>query len=448
VFDFSSLRNQECLKTILTEDYLTEVAEITGFCQRGTKFTPLMFFDILLYNSSSDSNKSLNQLTVEVLSEHGIKISKQGIDKRFSDRSVEFVKTIFERVFTLQVQEEGIDSNWLAQFHHVRIKDSTRFDIPEEFNEILPGSGGSASKAGVCIQYEYDVKGGKILDLTITPANRPDVKDAKETMLNLEKGDLIIRDLGYFSLEVIEQIRLTQAYFISRIDSTTKVYTQKQGRIKEVNFDALRRLMVKQGLGRVELPVLIGKVARIPLRLIIELLPDDVYEKRMRKINKSNKKKNRRTSDEYARRARLNLFVTNVDQNIMAADAISATYKVRWQVELVFKAWKSTFGIDNSRKMKYVRWLCLLYAKLLVIVINWKVVMELRTHLFKNVRKMLSIDKCFKTLKDRMHSLRQAVKEGNESLPDFFNKIACVLSEKHWLEKRKKQMGFEKLLGL
>jgi hypothetical protein len=407
-----------------------------------------MFFDILLYNSSSDSNKSLNQLSVEVLSEHGVKISKQGIDKRFNERSVEFIKTVFERIFTLRVQEGGIDSEWLSQFNQVRIKDSTRFDIPEEFHEILPGSGGSASKAGVCIQYEYDVKGGKILDLTITPSIRPDIKDAKETMLNFEKGDLIIRDLGYFSLEVIEQIQLNQASFISRIDSTTKVYTHKQGRIKELDFEALHRLMLMQGLGRVELPVLIGKIARIPLRLVIELMPDNVYEKRMRAINKGNKKKNRRTSKEYAIRARYNLFVTNVKQDILAAGAISTIYKVRWQVELVFKAWKSTFGIDNTRKMKYIRWLCLLYMKLLVIVTNWKIIMELRGKLFNETGKMLSTDKCFKTLKDGMRSFRQAIKDGGESLSDFFSKITHLLSEKHWLEKRNKKVGLEKILTL
>jgi hypothetical protein len=407
-----------------------------------------MFFDILLYNSSSDSNKSLNQLSVEVLSEHGVKISKQGIDKRFNERSVEFIKTVFERIFTLRVQEGGIDSEWLSQFNQVRIKDSTRFDIPEEFHEILPGSGGSASKAGVCIQYEYDVKGGKILDLTITPSIRPDIKDAKETMLNFEKGDLIIRDLGYFSLEVIEQIQLNQASFISRIDSTTKVYTHKQGRIKELDFEALHRLMLMQGLGRVELPVLIGKIARIPLRLVIELMPDNVYEKRMRAINKGNKKKNRRTSKEYAIRARYNLFVTNVKQDILAAGAISTIYKVRWQVELVFKAWKSTFGIDNTRKMKYIRWLCLLYMKLLVIVTNWKIIMELRGKLLNETGKMLSTDKCFKTLKDGMRSFRQAIKDGGESLSDFFSKITHLLSEKHWLEKRNKKVGLEKILTL
>jgi len=168
----------------------------------------------------------------------------------------------------------------------------------------------------------------------------------------------------------------------------------------------------------------------------------------MRRINKGNKKKNRRTSEAYTRRARFNLFVSNVTKDILASDAISAIYKVRWQAELVFKAWKSTFGIDNTRKMKYARWLCLLYAKLLVIVISWRVVMELRSLLFKKAGKMLSMDKCFKTLKESMYSLRRAVKEGGESLPGFFCKITNLLSEKHWLEKRNKQLGFEKIIHL
>ena len=149
-----------------------------------------MLIDILLYNSSSDANKSLNQLTIETLSEHAVSISKQGIDKKFNTKAVLFIKTVFERQIAKQIHDKSIDAGWLGHFGHVRIKDGTRFDVPEGFYQLLPGFGGSASKAGVCIQFEFDIKSGKILDLTITPANRPDFTDAKETKLNIEKGDL------------------------------------------------------------------------------------------------------------------------------------------------------------------------------------------------------------------------------------------------------------------
>ena len=47
---------------------------------------------------------------------------------------------------------------------------------------MLPGFGGSASKAGACIQYEFELKSGQVNDLTITPANSSDSKDALATM--------------------------------------------------------------------------------------------------------------------------------------------------------------------------------------------------------------------------------------------------------------------------
>lgn len=407
-----------------------------------------MFIDILLFNSSSEDNKSLNQLTVEVLSEHKVSISKQGLDKRFNDQAINFIKTVFERHLTSQIHNESIEAGWLGCFEKVRIKDGTRFDVPEEFFETLPGSGGSASKAGVCIQYEFDIKSGKILDLTITPANRPDVTDAKQTKDHIQKNDLSIRDLGYFVLESFSQTIQNEAYLISRLDSKTSVYVEKNGKRKELDFAAIYKYMNRNKLLRIEKEVFVGKTAQLPLRLIIELMPDEVYSKRMQKINKGNKKKGYHTSQEYAKRARFNLFVTNILQEMLPAAAISALYKIRWQVELVFKIWKSTFGIDNTRKMKYKRWLCLLYAKLLTIVINWEIIFAHRVAFYNHYGKMLSVDKCFKTLKDNHDKIRKAVKDGAQAITQMIGWITRMFSQKHWLEKKKKGTNLEEILYL
>ncbi len=404
-----------------------------------------MFFDILLFNASSDANKSLNQLTVEALSGHRVHISKQGLDKRFNEQAVAFIKTVFEQHLANQIYTEGIDDGWLGHFEHVRIKDGTRFDVPEEFFQELPGSGGSASKAGVCIQYEFDIKSGKILELKITPANRPDVTDAKETKDNIEKGDLIIRDLGYFVLDSFSHLIKSEAYLISRLHTQTNVYQQKNGKREELNFADIYEYMSKNNLLRIEKDVFVGKNGQLPLRLVIELMPEEVYAKRMQKINKGNKKKGYHTSKEYSRRARFNLFVTNIPGDMAPAQAISTFYKIRWQVELVFKVWKSTLGIDNTRKMKYNRWLCLLYAKLLVIVINWGIIFTHRSSFYNKYGRLLSIDKCFKTLKDNQGKLRKTLGKGDETITQMINWITSMFSQKHWLERKNKNVNFEEL---
>lgn len=431
-----------------SEDYLTEVAVESEFCKRGTKFTPFMFIDILLFNASCDANRSLNQITVEILSEHDVHITKQGIDKRFTEQAVSFIKAVFEKYMVSKILNASIDAGWLAHFSQVRIKDGTRFDVPGEFSDKLPGSGGSASKAGVCIQYEFDLKSGKILDLTITPANRPDVTDAKETKGKVEEGDLLIRDLGYFVLESFAHAIQSRASLISRLDAKTCVYQERNGKLEKLDFDAIYQYMASNKLSRIEKDVIVGQKAQLPLRLIIELMPEEVFSKRMRKVNKGNKKKGYHTSEEYSKRARFNLLVTNIPEGTIPAQAISALYKLRWQVELVFKIWKSTFGIDNTRKMKYHRWLCLLYAKLLAIVINWGIVMCLRVSFYNQQRKLLSIDKCFKTLKDNMDKFRKAIRGGAKAIEKLMSWMTNTFTQNHWLERKKNKMCYEEILYL
>lgn len=446
--DYETFLNtlQKNIKQVLSEDYLSEIALETGFCKRGSKFTPIMFFDILLYNSSSESNKSLNQLTIEVLSEHGVSISKQGIDKRFGENSVLFIKKVFERYLKLQIQQSGIEDGWFGYFKRVRIKDSTKFDIPKEFVDMLPGSGGSASIAGVCIQYEFDVKSGNILDMTITPANRPDSTDAKETLSNIEKGDLYIRDLGYFILANHTKIKNGEAFFINRLNTKTNVYQEKENKLVELDFWALYQLMKNKGVSWMEKEVFIGLKEKLHVRLIIEIMPDEVYENRIRKINKTNKGKGCETSKEYKDRAKFNLFITNISLDTLPAKAVSSLYKIRWQIELVFKVWKSTFGINKTRKMKYTRWLCLLYAKLILVVINWNLIMVHRTIFYKTVGKILSFDKCFKTLKDKVNKFRGLLKQGKVAMEEMMDFITKLFSVNHWLEKKKNNTGFEKIM--
>ena len=42
-------------------------------------------------------------------------------------------------------------------------------------------------------------------------------------------------------------------------------------------------------------------------------------------------------------------------------------YRLRWQIELVFKSWKSHFAIDEMNNVGKDYWDCLLYGKLAVI---------------------------------------------------------------------------------
>lgn len=409
--------------------------------------SPCAFLDLLMYDVSSGKSKSLNQLVIEALLEHDIAISKNGVDKRFNDKALAFLKLLFNKLLKVEIGRV-IEVGWLKSFNRVLIKDGTRFELPEAYKDKLPGSGGSASKAGACLQFEFDLKSGSILDLTLTPANRPDVTDAKEMMHTVAKDDLVFRDLGYYTLASLSNIISKEAYFISRLGSNTIVFEQVKGKCQRLDFKELYAYMKQNQLSRVTKMVLIGAEEKIPVRLVIELLPEAVYEQRVRKTLAFHKKKGYETTDNYKTRARFNLFITNVEEETLSEEVVPQLYRVRWQVELNFKVWKSVIGIQHTKKMKYIRWLCLLYFKLILMLVNWNIILGQRNHLYNTRGKLLSLNKCFKTLMDNLYRLRNAITWGIEGIADFILWAVKVLQENHWLEKKKKSLGLEEILCL
>jgi hypothetical protein len=67
-----------------------------------------------------------------------------------------------------------LDTEWKRLFNRVLIKDSTKFDLSESMMKEMPGFGGGASLSGACIQFEFDIKRGRVIVLHINLANVPD----------------------------------------------------------------------------------------------------------------------------------------------------------------------------------------------------------------------------------------------------------------------------------
>lgn len=406
-----------------------------------------MFFDILLYDATSEGIKSYNQMAIELRSTHGVDISVQGIDQRFNSGAQKYIQELIGEQLSNQISQ-SIEGGWAKHFNRVMIKDSTKFDLPKSLWEKLPGFGGYASKAGACIQYEFNLKSGEVNDLSIHPAKRPDNKDAMQTIGLVRPGDLTIRDLGYFVLDYFKQIEKAGAFFLSRLNTKILVFQKNGYKFEEIDFAELNQKMKAGNIKRLEQKVYIGEKEKFPVRLIIELVPEEVVATRMQKVNKYNKKKGHQTGEEYKKRAHFNLFITNIPEDMLDDEAIVKTYKIRWQVELIFKTWKSIFGLDNIGQMKYERLMCFLNIRLLLIMVNWEMFMIERAYQYKQTGKLLSVRKCMQTLKDNSAKLRGILTNGCKGLGQWFGWEIEILSSKHWLEKKKKKLGLEEIMCL
>lgn len=393
-----------------------------------------------MFYAVSGEYTSLRKISIEAKSEHSLSLSKQGLDDRFSSKSVDFSKKLLEEAIHKQFMDPlTCDASQL--FNRVLIKDSTRFDIAESLKDKFPGFGGDGSKAGVSIQFEFDLKNGKITDMDLQSELDRDSTDAIKKKDNIQAGDLIIRDLGYYSNEAMMSICNKKANFISRLYPSANVYKSEIGKDK-IDFQAIYKSMTATKMEYLELTVFVGK-EKTSMRLVICLLPEEVYEKRIRIRNKKNKSKNCKTTDEYKARAHFNLFVTNVAEKEMSTEAICRFYRIRWQIELVFKVWKSLMRINCLQKMKYERFATTLYLNMLWVLVHWRLIVPFRGYLYIIHQRLISIFKCVSTLMDRTRNTRRIMWLTKPKLGKEIQKIYEVFSVSHWLEKRKKRVSLD-----
>ena len=121
-----------------------------------------------------------------------------------------------------------------------------------------------------------------------------------------------------------------------------------------------------------EIDVLMGKQRKhqLPCRLIVLPVPQEVADQRRRKAKETAQRKGRTVSKERLALMSWTFLVTNVSTEMLSIEQVALLYRVRWQVELVFKLWKSYCGLERVIGLRRERVLVELYAKMIGIVLT------------------------------------------------------------------------------
>lgn len=428
---------QKKISALYCEKELDSIGKQTGFKIRKSKLTPLMFVDTVLFKEANNAMISLEDHCIALKQRYGLAIKKQSLDERFDEESVNFIRELLRRHLVNQITST-LDKDRLHEalghFSSVKVKDSTRFQISESLKEHYPGSAGGASGAGIHIQFEFDILHGKVNELNVTHALRQDTTDAQQTMSSIEKGSLILRDLGYFSSKVLAHIQQEQAYYITRPKPGINFYEGTSR--KKIELGSIYQKMKRQRLSSMELAVCFGE-ENLPMRLIIEIVPDKEVQKRLHKVQKEAKKKGWALSDEYKSRARLNLFMTNIPSAWVPTSFVRKVYQLRWQIELRFKAWKSFYYLDAIKKTQLHRFECYLYATLLLLMIHMEIGNQFFSILWRHTGKPLSFLKFHKTTSQGIMTLREAILWEKEKILPHLKFLYQISYEKLLTEKRK-----------
>lgn len=182
-----------------------------------------------------------------------------------------------------------------------------------------------------------------------------------------------LQDLGYFVLTHLKAIaEEQQAYYLSRYLFGTSLFTPTG---EPLDLGARLKQAARQPF---ELAVQLEAKEKLPCRLICLPLPPEVAAQRRRKAKEKARRQGKTLSQAYLALLDWLLFVTNVPQTMLSIAQVALLYRVRWQIELIFKLWKSYGGLDRIRGLRRERVLSELYAKMIGLILTQFLLAPLR----------------------------------------------------------------------
>lgn len=395
----------------------------TGFVQRNSKITASHFLRMLLFDHFQYCIPSLDQHALSFNTDENKQVSKQALDKRFNETALSFVEKLLEVFLSRQIDFNGFPSHLSQTFTAVKVMDSTEFKLPDFFANDFPGYGIVGSPACAAIQLEYDVLARTIHYLSLGNARQSDKTIADQRIGLIQKGDLILRDLGYYSTDSYQKIEQQQAFYISRLKAQVGIYQKVDNRYESLNWTSIIQQIRKGSTGYFDQYVYIGKQQKHPVRLMAWILSEKEQKKRLQR--KKSQKKN--ISKEDIIWSKLNVIITNIDANTMKAQEAYNLYKIRWQIEWMFKIWKSILNIDTVRKMKTVRLKCYLYSKLIWVLLCWEITGVAELHTWHEYHTLISPYKCLAILKTKAFELKRILFFRPRCLRSWLNSTIEIL---------------------
>ncbi|MEW5694279.1 MAG: IS4 family transposase [Candidatus Hydrogenedentota bacterium] len=275
---------------------------------------------------------------------NGKTVSKQAIWKRINARFVKFLTLILTDLLQQQIRKTSkeVKKNKLSKkIKRILVQDSTVITLPAWLSWCFPGNvSGGEKKSQLKIQAIYDLIADNFVYFEITPYTDNDQSKAKDILSIATSEDLVLRDLGYFTLDSLEKLSENNVLFISRLRYGINIYDCKTG--KQINL--LKQL--KSTTGKFDQWVLIGEKKKVKVRLVVLRLPEEKANLK-RRAAKLNRDKRLNHSKEYYQMLDYLLFITTEDQETFSPLQIAQIYQLRWRIEIIFKCWKSNFHIQR-----------------------------------------------------------------------------------------------------
>jgi hypothetical protein len=327
--------------------------------------------------SCCNGNSTFGEWASQISLLSGKPVSKQGVFERLHAGATAFARQLLEQVL-LQQSAKGFTSRLFTGFGKVLLQDSTTLRLPQVLSKMFPGNHCRGEQKAVArIQSILDIRAMRFMCFSLGAFTHNDQSASGNIISLVKKGDLVIRDLGYFSIAVFKKLIKAQVHILSRLRYGVTI-TDRQGTL------ILLKDLLKQKHG-VDKWVYIGSEKKVWVRLVMIPVPSQQAAEKIRKA-KQDRDARLNHSKEYYQWLRFNMYITTIEKDVWTANEVYEAYRVRWQIEIIFKSWKTGFnlqhilheGCTNEHRVRVTIFLLLLFICLFMqkIYMRYKNVIE------------------------------------------------------------------------
>ena len=324
---------------VLGELKINEIGKSVNFCNRKRIIKP---FELVMSLITALGDKSVD--TVADLHRYFVKLTETDVQyKPFHNQlsKPEFVALIKELISVAmsewQQQVLGTEVK-LSAFKKIVLQDGSSFAVHDALRETFKGRFTKISPAAIEVHVSWDVLQGYPEQVSVSADSKAEYDFLPEAKTLVDT--LFLADRGYFKLSYLEEIDHAGGFYVVRAKTTVNPMVtagfNRNGkplkRFQQKKQKAVKKYIRRSGVVDMDVK---GKTTYRLIASWPEGKDEPTY------------------------------WATNLDREQFSADTIIKLYQLRWQIELLFKEWKSYCNLRkfNTRKatmMEGLVWVSLL----------------------------------------------------------------------------------------
>jgi len=321
------------LESLFPGETVEQIARETGFNQRQRKIESYLFFWNLVLGFRVQLQRTLESLRRGYSDMAGVDFSQSAWHDRFNPTTVKFLQACAKLVVQQMAEEANRTlSPKMKWVDDILIQDSSIVRLSAALMKKFPATRSRKNAAGLKVSMLVSAVASSPKKITIHGERIHETKTLK--IGPWVKNKVLLIDLGFFKFQMFSRIHENGGYFLSRLRTNSNplfLSTLRMYRGNTIQLEGKRWKEAKD------------KLKRGALDAEVEV----TFSRRVYRGKQSKDAKSFRLVAIYNYEAKkYHTYITNIPPDALSAEDVAELYRVRWDIEMIFKELKSKYSLD------------------------------------------------------------------------------------------------------